>query len=257
MRKRLEKGVRKLCWLFPQLKPEVRYSEVLSQRDVNVFAAFVNGHVKEVLCEAPFDEQARRHVASLFLRGSTGLAKVREDDVVYVGSLLAAASGKDQGLSPDERDVVDFLRDNVTWWRWLYDAYDRVVKQGVIGTCPLVVAQEPAVLRVVPLLGSVHRYQEYHKLLHESIHYVLDENGIAFHDPELDEGLVVYLHEQVAPSVRHFHYVGDEGRKYVESAEVFRKLLKKYPRSAVVPILKRLAREGLPKAEFAPSHQAL
>lgn len=240
--------MRKLCWLFPPLQPNIVYSDVLSQRDVNVFAAFVNGHVEQVLKEYPFDEEMKHRMASLFLEGSTGLSRVRERDVVWVAGLLSAASGKDASLKPELRDLVDFLRENKLWWGWLYEAYEKIVKNSLTNTCPMVIAKLPVPMRFIPFAGVMNSYQEYHKLIHESIEYLLEAEGILFDDVELDKGLVVYLHEVMYPSVKYLHYVGDEGRQYLEAAGVFRELLDRYPRSAVVPMLKHLTRSDVVKA---------
>jgi len=247
MRKKLEKGVQRLCWLYPPLEPSIKYSDVLSQRDVNVFAAFVNGHVHDVLNENPFDESTKHRLASLFFRGSTGLSKIHERDVLFIASLLSAASGRDDGLDPSSRQIVDFLRENRQYWVWLHEAYEKIVNNHAAGTCPLVVAKMPKLLHAVPFAGMLHRYQEFHKLFHESIHYVLEQQGISFDDHDLDEGLVVYLHAKVTPSVKYLHYSGDEGRRYVKNAELFNKLLDKYPRSAVIPALQHLTREDVLK----------
>ncbi len=246
MRDELFKAVWRLCELFPQLRPAIKYSEVLSQEDVDLFAAFANGHVQQVLHDFPTDEKAQDERVSLFLQGSTGLSRVREADVQLVSSILTAASGNDTSISPDMRDLVDFLRAHKRIWWSLHGAYEKIVKNNVVGTCPVVVASPPLIDRILPFGSKMHKFQEFHKLFHESVHFVLEENGICFHDADLDEGLVTYFHQQVAgKSVCALHYVGDDGARYLKNAALFEKFLSGYAREDVVPTLKHLKVEDL------------
>ncbi len=240
MREELLRGIHRLCWLYPPLSPVIQYSSALSQGDVDLFAAFANGHVQQILHDFPTDEKHQeREIASL-LKCSTGLAKIRAEDVQHVESILAAA-GNDNSISPEMRDIADFLRNHKKLWWSLHDTYEKIVKQHLIGTCPLVVAKPLLLDRVLPFGRRMHRFQEFHKLFHESIHYVLEENGIRFNDSDLDEGLVTYLHQQVmGDAVRYFHYTGEEGERYVNKAAFFSAVLDQYPKSAVVPIVRNM-----------------
>ncbi len=241
MRDELLKGIETLCWMFPQLKPSINYSDVLSQEEVDAFAAFVNGHVQNILKTYPTDEKAQENELSSLFTCSCGLSRIRKEDVVLVEALLLAASGNDRSISPKMRDVVDFLRSHRKIWWSLHNAYTKIVKNDLIGTCPLVVAQQPVLDRVLPFGKKLHNFQEFHKLFHESIHFVLEESGVCFGDEAVDEGLVTYLHEQVmGKKVCLMHYTGDEGEKYLKYASVFEKALSPYPRSAMIPVLLRL-----------------
>jgi hypothetical protein len=245
MRDALLKGIQHFCWLFPPLRANIQYSEILSQEDVDVFSAFVNGHVQKALHSAD-DELVIEH----FLTGSTGVSKIHSNDVVFVETLLAAASGSDTILTHELRDCVDFLRSHKAVWWSLHRAYEKIVKNHLVGTCPLVIAKPPLIDRILPFGRRVHRFQEFHKLFHESIHYVLEDNGLFFGDENLDEGLVTYFHEQVmGKPVCYMHYNNEEGERYLEAAKLFEKLLGRYPRSAVVPLLKSMKREDVPRAQ--------
>src|SRR3990172_5791402 len=106
MRDELLTGIEKLCWMFPQLKPSIRYSEVLSQGEVDAFAAFVNGHVKEILNRQ--DGNAQSSELSALFTCSCGISRSNKKDVVLVESLLSAASGNDMGISSEQSDLVGF-----------------------------------------------------------------------------------------------------------------------------------------------------
>jgi len=240
MRDELFRAVWRLCDVF-QLRPAIKYSEVLSQEDVDLFTAFANGHVQQVLRDFPIDERAQDERISLFLQGSTGLSRVRESDVQLVSSILTAASGNDTSISPDMRDLVDFLRSHKKIWWGLHNAYQKIVKNNVINTCPVVVAKPPLIDRILPFGYRMHKFQEFHKLLHESIHYVLEENGICLNDADLDEGLVTFFHEQIAGKrACALHYVGDEGARYLRTAALFEKYLSKFKPGEVVLALKNV-----------------
>jgi hypothetical protein len=235
MREKLLKGIEKLCWMFPQLKPSVRYSEILSQDEVAVFAAFVNGHVQKILDK----NQAGEDELSVLFASSCGISRIRNKDVVFVGSLLSAASGRDMGIGRSA--LVDFLRAHRQVWWSLHNAYSKIVKNELVNTCPIAVLPRPFVSRILPFGSKAHDFNEFHKLFHESLHFVLEDAGICFNDEELDEGLVTYMHQQVmGKSACSRHYTGDEGRKYLEYASVFEKAFGTYPRSGVIPVLLRL-----------------
>lgn len=237
MREALLRGIQKLCWLYPQLHTNIQYSEALSQEDVDVFAAFVNGHVKKILHDYP-DEKTQESQIDSFLNSSTGVSKVHPKDVLFVETILAAAAGQDTSISFEMRGIVGFLRSHRKIWWSLHQAYEKILKNSVVGTCPLVIARPPLLDRIIPFGTKMHNFQEFHKLFHESIHYVLEENGICFGNEDLDEGLVTYFHEQVmGKKVCYLHYNGDEGDRYLKDAALFEKLLDPYPRSAVIPIL--------------------
>jgi len=209
MREELLSGISRLCLLFPPLRPCIRYSEVLSQEEVDLFAAFVNGHVSRILHD--FSAPEAEHQLSLLLKGSFGLSRIHSRDVLFVENLLSAASGNDTSFSQDLRGSVDFLRSNRKLWWCLHNAYEKIVKNNLVDTCPLVVSKTPFIERFIP---GLHNFQEFHKLFHESIHCVLEENWIYFNDEALDEGLVVYLHQQVfGKNVCSMHYVGEKGEQ--------------------------------------------
>ena len=242
MRERLRSALGKLSALYPQLSPDVRYSDVLSQGDVNVFVAFVTGRVSQVLKSCPLDVEAKNSYFSALAGGSTGISQISERDVSYVALLLSAASGNDSGISPEMRDVVDFLRGNRSAWWSLSNAYERIVKSNVIGTCPLVVAPLPWWARFVPFAGRYHEFQEFHKLFHESVHYSLENSGVVFDDAGLNESLVALFHEDVFGVFARLHYRG-EGKKYLAPSFRWRKFLSSCPRPAVIPLLQTLGRD--------------
>ncbi len=240
MRDELLQGIEKLCWMFPQLKPSIRYSESLSRDEVDAFVAFVKGHVQGVLRKHPADEKSQE--AELSAPCFCGVSKIHHRDVVLVGSLLSAASGKDTGISPEMRDMVDFLRVHRQIWWSLHGAYTKILKGNLLGTCPLTTSP-PTFFDFVPFFSKTHESHDFHRLFHESIHFVLEENGICFGDEEIDEGLVTFLHEQVmGRQVCLLHYKGEEGKKYLRYSSVFEDALSPYPRSAVIPVLQRLNR---------------
>jgi hypothetical protein len=240
MRDALLKGIQKLCWLYPQLHVSIKYSDVLSQDDVDVFAAFVNGHVESVIRNFPTDEAEQERQLGVFLKGSTGLSRIDSKDIIFVEAVLAAAAGRDTSISPEQRDLVDYLRSHRNIWWALHGAYEKIVRNNLVNTCPLVVAKQPLLEKILPFGSKMHNFQEFHKLFHETIHYILEDNGICFHDDLLDEGLVTYFHEQVVgKGACYAHYVGEEGERYLKAAKLLEKVLGKYPRNAVVPVLQK------------------
>ena len=241
MRDALLQGVQELCKLYPQLRPCIKYSEVLNQEEVGVLAAFVSGHVQQVLHDYPADEKKQEKLVSQYLEGSTGLSRIRSQDVMLIESILAAAAGRDSSLSSELRDVIGFLRGNRRLWWSLHNSYEKVVKNNLIDTFPLVVGQPKAFERIRLFASKMHGF---HKLFHESIHYVLEENSVRFNDSELDEGLVAYLHGQVmGKKVCHLHYTGEE-RQHLKNAGMFERVLNKYPKSAVIPLIKSLKEDS-------------
>lgn len=246
MRDDLVKGIARLCELYPGLDSSIRYSDKLSQEQVDVFSAFVNGHVERVLKEFMTDESVQSSKISALLSGSTGVSRIRAKDVLFVESLLSSASGSDSGISPEMRDLVDFLRSHKSIWWALHDSYECIVKSNLVDTCPLVVSKPSFIARILPFGSKYNSFQEFNKLFHESVHFVLEENGICFNDEELDEGLVTFFHEEVmGKSVCYLHYSGDVGKNYLKYADDFRKILASHPKSDTVPFLKRFVKENV------------
>ncbi|MCX6708247.1 MAG: hypothetical protein NTW67_01170 [Candidatus Woesearchaeota archaeon] len=244
MREALLRGISRLCWLFPPLKPNIRYSETLSQDEVDLFATFVNGSIQNILQN--FDSKEQEHQISKLFKYSTGLSKIKKEDVIQIENILSAASSKDTNSSPEMKDVVEYLRNNKkTWWS-LHNTYEKIVKNNLTNTCPLATAKLPILDRLLPFGFKLHQFQEFHKLFHESIHYILEKNRICLHDKDLDEGLVVFLHQQVmGKKTCALHYTGEEGEKYLQNAEFFEKLLNKYPHITFLPIIKNSSSEEL------------
>jgi len=240
MRKKLLKGVRKLCSLYPQLRGTVTYSQVLSQREVNVFALFANGHVQDIIHEFPVDEAAQARWANAFLSGSTGVSTIRKQEVDLVEMVLLAASSNEPLRDLELRDTVDFLRSHRKVWWELHQVYEKIVQNRLVGSCPLVTAPPSVLDWVVPFGVHFHRFQEFHKLFHGTIHHVLERNDLRFDDRDLREGVVAYFHEKVmGPRVR-LHYNGDVGERMLRNAARVGRILDKYPRTAVIPLLRRL-----------------
>ncbi|GEM_PF-6529978 len=232
MRDRLLSRISQLCLLFPPLKPSINYSDVLSNEEVVLFVAFVNGHISEIIKNP--DKSVQDEQLSRILKSSVGLPRIKPADVLYVESLLASASGNEVASSKF-KDIVLFLRDNRKVWWSLHDAYEKIVRNSLVGTCPLVIANPPFIVR----LFGLHRFEEFHKFFHESIHCVLEDNGICFHDEALDEGLVVYLHQQVmGKHVCSLHYAGKIGSLYLNYADRFEKLFGRYPKNELISSLK-------------------
>ncbi|VVB81373.1 Uncharacterised protein [uncultured archaeon] len=234
MRDALLRGILRLCWLFPPLKPNIRYSEILSQDEADVIAVFVNKHVKDIL----HNHDNSKEISEI-LHNSTGISKIKQEDVIFIENILSAASSKDTNITPEMCEVIEFLRSNKKIWWNLHDAYEKIIKNHLVNTCPLVIAKARLIDRIIPFGIRMHKFQEFHKLFHESIHYLLEENNVCFHNEELDEGLAVFLHQQVmGKNTCAMHYIGEKGEKYLKNAEFFEKLLSKYPRITFIPIIK-------------------
>lgn len=244
MRDALLRGISRLCLLFPPLKPNIRYSEVLSQDEIDLFAAFVNGSIQNIMKN--YDSKEQEHQISKLLRYSTGLSKIKKEDIIQIENILSAASSQDTNISPEIKNAVEYLRNNKkTWWS-LHNAYEKIVKNNLANTCPLATAKLPILDRLLPFGSRLHQFQEFHKLFHESIHHILEENKICFHNKDLDEGLVVFLHQQVmGKKTCALHYTGEEGEKYLRNAEFFEKLLNKYPHITFIPIIRHSTIEEL------------
>jgi len=156
-------------------------------------------------------------------------------------NILAAASGNDSSLSPDVRELVEHLRNDRKLWWSLHNVYQKIIDENLVGTCPLVIAKPRLVDKMLPLGKRLHGFQEFHKLFHESIHYVLEANDIRFDDCEFEEGVVTYMHEKVmGKKTCAWHYTGTEGSRYLHNAQVIGKILDAYPNNAVVPLLAKL-----------------
>ncbi len=222
MRDELLNGIAKLCWMFPQLKPSIRFSEAFSGEEIDVFYSFANRNVRGIVSD--------KQKPALF-ECSQGLSRIRQQDVVFVESLLSAASGKDLGLSPEMRDLTGLLREHVHVWWSLHDAYVKIVRDNLVGTFPLAPVRKS-------LFGG---NSEFHKAFHLSIHALLEDAGICFGDDETDEGFVAYLHGQVmGKKACASHYSGADGRRYLKRAAAFEQSLNSYPRSSVISVLQRL-----------------
>ena len=151
-------------------------------------------------------------------------------------------SGKDTSISLEMREVVDFLRSHRQIWWLLHNAYMKIVKNNVVGTCPLVCSKPHGIWP----FGSKYNFHEFHRMFHESIHYVLEQNGLCFNDGDLDEGLVAYFHEQILGQKEcRRHYKINGGERCLKNAALFAKIFDRYPRSAVIPVLKSLKKEDL------------
>ncbi|MBW3016634.1 hypothetical protein KY309_03430 [Candidatus Woesearchaeota archaeon] len=235
MREKLTSAIKRLCWLFPQLKPNIKYSEILTQEEIDVFAAFVNGHIQQIITE-----HNQRKQLDLYLKGSTGIPKIHKEDVKFIASLLTAATSNEKNIKTENYEVVNFLREHRKIWWKLYNTYDKIIKNRLTGACPIAIAKTPFIQRILPFGTRLHRFQEYNKLLHESIHCLLEENGICFHKKELDEGLVVCLHKKIVGKKCQLHYAGEEGEKYLKQAEKFEKIMDKIPTSAFIPLIRKL-----------------
>ncbi len=215
MREKLLKSIEKLCWLYPQLKPRIGYSEVLSQDEVDAFGSFSG--------------DGEHHVKS------NKLASISREGLDYVSSLLAISCGRDTSLSSSS---VDFLRANPGVAGVLRSARDKVVKHNLVGSCPLSV-EKPSLLKGF-FAPNTHRFDEFHKMLRASILHVLEKNDIVF-DSDTNQGVAAYFHEELVGSkVCFYHYVG-ENKKHLELAQELRIVLSRYPRSAVIPFVKKLA----------------
>ncbi|MBW2969721.1 hypothetical protein KY319_01220 [Candidatus Woesearchaeota archaeon] len=235
MREKLTSAIKRLCWLFPQLKPNIKYSEVLTQEEIDVYTAFVNGHIQEII------KEHKRKQLDIYLKGSTGIPKIHKEDVKYIASLLTAATSNENNKKTEDYELVNFLRENRKIWWKLYNTYDKIIKNRLIGTCPIATAKIPFIEKILPFGTKLHRFQEYNKLLHESIHCLLEENGICFHNKQLDEGLVVCLHRKITGKTKcQFHYTGEEAEKYLSQADKFEKIMNKIPTSAFIPLIRKL-----------------
>lgn len=243
MREKLMSAIKRLCWLFPQLKPNIKYSERLTQEEIDVYAAFINGHVQQIIKE---HKNNQRKQLDIYLRGSTGIPKIHKEDVKFIESILTAATGNENNTKSEAHELVSFLREHKKIWWTLYNTHEKIIKDKLIGTCPIAVSKTPLIERILPFGTKLHKFQEYNKLLHESIHWLLEENEVCFHNKELDEGLVVCLHKKIAGKTKcQLHYTGEEGEKYLKQAEKFEKILEKIPTSAFIPLIKKLETKAL------------
>lgn len=237
MREKLLAGVERLCALFPPLKSNIKYSEVLSQEQLDVFSAFAGGKVDNIFSKFYGDDKEIFLQISALLEGSTGVSRIRKSDVLRVESLLSASSSNDMSIPPDMRDVVDFLKDNRSILWNLHNAYEVIVSNDLVDTCPITIAR-PWTSRL-PLGRQWNDFNEFHKLFHESIHFVLEENGLCSGDEEFDEGIVTYLHEEVmGRAVCKIHYSSGEGAEYLRLASELREIIHNRPKSDIIPFLK-------------------
>lgn len=235
MREQIDAYVRKLCWLYPQLKPVVRWSQMLSQDEVSVFAAFAAGHVDKLV-----NEYRDEKVAEL-LRGVIGMSAIEPHEVEYVKSLVSAAKGSSDGMAPHVRAVVKFLQENPNVLEKLSSVCSKIEENALVGSVPLA-SRHLGVSKIV--FGALNEFEETHRLVHEAIHFLIENAGIKIDDEQSREGLVVFLHEQVAPFVRHVHYVGDEGERYVSFADKVKLRLEKYPHGVQLLKVKEWLEEG-------------
>ena len=254
MREKLLSGVKRLCAMFPPLVSNIKYSEVLSQKQVDVFSAFATGKVDQVFSQFYGDDKEIFSQISALLEGSTGISIIRNSDVLHVGALLSAAASNDGSVPPEVRDVVDFLRDNRDIWWNLHNAYESIVKNDVVGTCPIAIARPWS--SHFPLGRQWNDFNEFHKLFHESIHFVLEENGLCSGDEDFDEGIVTYLHEEVmGRAICKIHYSSGDGVRYLRLASELREIIHNRPRSDIIPFLKGFIEQHSPEEEpsFLPS----
>lgn len=220
MREELLKNIEKLCWLFPQLKPSIRYTEELSKDEIDAFKALTYNSTKGI-----FGLSQTCHY---------GMHRIRQQDVLFVESALSAASGNDLGISQEMHNLIEILQKHPKTLQHLQNAYTKILKNELVNTCPFVFSEQPFFNRI---LGDT---KEFHDCFHASIHFLLEEAGICFGDEEIDEGLVTYLHKQVLGNEAIKHYNDEQGRKYLNYANVFEQTISKYPRNAILPVIMRL-----------------
>ncbi len=207
MREQLTKGIAKLSWLYPQLTPNITFSEHLTQEELGAFVTFAHGHAQAAIEE---NKTINIHHA--------GVPAIKQEDVERVEVMLAAAT-KNENMAVG--DVIDHLREQKEHWQTLHAAYSKITQHELVGTTPIVA-------------------DDFHAHFHQCIHSALENAGIKF-EGLLNEGLVVYLHEQTYGSEATAHYSGETGKQYLEHAKQWKELMKDYPKSAIVPLLKKIA----------------
>ena len=212
----LNESIEKLGVLFPQIDLDVSFSNVLSKDEISVFSSVVQD--KSNICDC-----------SVF--------SIKKSDVDFVGSVLALSySGESKA------GIVDFLSRNPAIRDKLSTAYYKILNYDLVGSFP-VIDSWPSVK-----FKKVFQFNEFNKLLHNVIHYVLEKNGLASGDFEFDEALVTFLHQEVSGKLAcSFHYTGKEGRSYLRLADFLRENVKDLNRVDVVPYLREFLSHNLEK----------
>jgi len=198
MRDKLVKSVERLCGMFPPLKPDVVFSEVLSSEQVSLFSGFVNGD---------FDFSGK------------GVIRIRDEDVSYIGSIIAASSAGEL-----HSDAVKYLRENPSIKSKLHGAYHSILTNSLVDSCPIFSSC---------FLG----FDNFHKMFHLSIHHVLENNGLSSGDSDFDEALVTYLHKRVSGKKVILHYLGG-GERFLRLSKEIASVLKDVPDKEVIPIVR-------------------
>ncbi|PIN76010.1 hypothetical protein COV18_01135 [Candidatus Woesearchaeota archaeon CG10_big_fil_rev_8_21_14_0_10_37_12] len=207
MRKEVFGRVHLLCDLFPGLNAPVRFSEVLSEQELTVFGDFTCLNTT-----------------------------IKLSDMQHVEKLLTAAVSRDTGLLVGFNEQVYSIRNNKNVWQTLQKAYEKIIAHELTGTYPL-----PSLKLSEKFL--LKNSQKFHHQLHQVIHHVLEQNDIFFDDEQLDEGLVVFLHSQMANKA--FYYADHNGKKCDEYANCFEELCRHFDRERFVQMLKEISSDQL------------
>ena len=145
---------------------------------------------------------------------------------------------------PQTKDLVDFLRSHRELWWSLHRAHHIILKHELIGHCLLAFSKPSFLYRIAP--WKLLDFPDFQKLFHDSIRLVLEKNGVCFQDELLDQALATYFHQRLIGRKVRLHHNRAASLKQVK---VFNKLLRRYPRSALILYLKNMKKEDIPRVQ--------
>lgn len=216
--------MREFCHRFG-LRYSLKYSSILTQEEINAMNLIGSHELRRLLSDSNKGYAETDMLVDKKLKRLSGMGNIEGSNRKL---LMEAADTK-------HRDRVSvYLRHNKKLFELLSSARDKIVKYKLAGTVPMP--------QTDPIRSFLRRREAFSMMVHESIHYVLEKNGVDFGTgglSPLDEGFCVFLHLRFGKSVGLYRNDSSElAKKYRLWASFFRELLKSVPDKNIVKTIK-------------------
>jgi hypothetical protein len=220
----LRKLMIEFCERF-KLRYFVRYSQSLTQEEINAGNLLGSGELKEILNKfgnnySRIDKEVRKAIKRM---GGTG--NIENSAIERLKRTIT---------SNENDDITNYLKHNRNLFTLLTSSYKKIIDENLVDTIPIPVSKG--------LFSFLLKGQKLSMMVHESIHYILEKNDIDFGGEGLNpltEGFCVFLHLRFNKYVGLYKY--DNSTLTVQYrlwASFFEKLLKNVPDTEIIQTVK-------------------
>jgi len=225
MKEILRRLMKEFCNSF-KLRYKIRYSESLTQREINAHNLLGSGELKNLLKRYERNYSKIDKEVSRRLKAMSGTGNLEASDV-----------------KSKNNKVSTYLKRNKELFDLLKNTNRKIIEGKLVDTIPIPVSDD--------LFSFLHKRQKISMMVHESIHYILEKNGINFQKhglSPLDEGFCVFLHLKFKKYSGLYKYDNSSLTiKYRFWASFFKELLRNIPNDKIISTIRKYPKNKLRK----------